>query len=51
MAAVHASHFVGRVHELWELHAKLTANRIGLISGVYGQGAAQVRGLARIFHD
>jgi hypothetical protein len=32
-------------HELWELHAKLTANRIGLISGVYGQSAAQVRGL------
>jgi TIR domain/Tetratricopeptide repeat len=45
MAPVHAPHFVGRVHELWELHAKLTANRIGLISGVYGQGAAQVRGL------
>jgi hypothetical protein len=45
MAPVHAPHFVGRVHELWELHAKLTANRIGLISGIYGQGAAQVRGL------
>jgi hypothetical protein len=45
MAPVHAPHFVGRVHELWELHGKLTANRIGLISGVYGQGAAQVRGL------
>jgi hypothetical protein len=45
MAPVHAPHFLGRVHELWELHAKLTANRIGLISGVYGQGAAQIRGL------
>ena len=45
MAPVHASHFVGRVQELWELHARLTANRIGLISGVYGQGAAQLRGL------
>jgi hypothetical protein len=45
MAPVHAPHFVGRVPELWELHAKLTANRIGLISGVYGQGTAQVRGL------
>ena len=45
MVPVPAPHFVGRVHELWELHAKLTANRIGLISGVYGQGTAQVRGL------
>ena len=45
MAPVHAPHFVGRVHELWELHAKLTGNRISIISGVYGQSAAQVRGL------
>jgi hypothetical protein len=45
MGPVSAPNFVGRVHELWELHAKLTANRIGLISGVYGQSAAQVRGL------
>ena len=45
MVPVHAPHFVGRVHELWELHAKLTASRISLISGVYGAGAAQVRGL------
>jgi tetratricopeptide (TPR) repeat protein len=45
MAPVSAPNFVGRVHELWELHAKLTANRIGLISGVYGQSVAQVRGL------
>ena len=45
MVPVPAPNFVGRVHELWELHAKLTANRIGLISGVYGQSAAQVRGL------
>jgi hypothetical protein len=45
MAPVHAPHFVGRVHELWELHGKLTADRIGVISGVYGQSAAQVRGL------
>jgi hypothetical protein len=45
MVPVPAPHFVGRVHELWELHAKLTANRIGLINGVYGQSAAQVRGL------
>jgi hypothetical protein len=45
MTPVHAPRFVGRVHELWELHSKLTDNRIGLISGVYGQGAAQVRGL------
>jgi len=45
MGPVRAPNFVGRVHALWELHAKLTANRIGLISGVYGQGTAQVRGL------
>jgi hypothetical protein len=45
MAPVHVPYFVGRTRELWELHAKLTANRIGLISGVYGQGAAQVRGM------
>jgi hypothetical protein len=45
MAPVHAPHFVGRVRELWELHGKLTGNRISIISGVYGQSAAQVRGL------
>src|SRR5262249_34876237 len=45
MVPVHAPLFVGRVPELLDLHAKLTANRIGLISGVYGQGAVQVRGL------
>jgi hypothetical protein len=45
MVPVHAPHFVGRVHELWELHGKLTGNRISIISGVYGQSAAQVRGL------
>jgi hypothetical protein len=45
MVPVHAPHFVGRVHELWELHGKLTGNRISIISGIYGQSAAQVRGL------
>jgi len=45
MVPVHARHFVGRVHELWELHGRLTGNRIGLISGIYGQGTAQIRGL------
>jgi hypothetical protein len=45
MIPVSAPNFVGRVHELWELHAKLIANRIGLISGAYGQSAVQVRGL------
>jgi hypothetical protein len=42
---VRAQHFVGRVREFWDLHGKLTGNRISIISGVYGQGAAQVRGL------
>jgi hypothetical protein len=42
---VHAKHFVGRVGELWDLHGKLTGNRISIVSGVYGQTTAQVRGL------
>jgi tetratricopeptide (TPR) repeat protein len=45
MVPVHAPHFVGRVHELWDLHSKLTANHIALISGIYGQGAVQIRGI------
>jgi hypothetical protein len=45
MAPVHAPHFVGRVRELWELHGKLTGNRININSGVYGKGTVQVRGL------
>jgi hypothetical protein len=40
-----AQHFVGRVQEFWELHRKLIGNRISIISGVYGQSAAQVRAL------
>jgi hypothetical protein len=45
MQPVGAKRFVGRVRELWDLHGKLIANRIGIITGVYGQTAAQVRGL------
>ncbi|HEX3470125.1 MAG TPA: tetratricopeptide repeat protein [Silvibacterium sp.] len=45
MSPVQARSFVGRTSELWELHGKLTANQIGIITGVYGQATAQVRGL------
>ena len=30
---------------LWDLHGKLTANQLSIITGVYGQAAAQIRGL------
>jgi TIR domain len=42
---IHAPRFVGRVQEFWDLHGKLTGNRMSMISGVYGQSTAQVRGL------
>jgi tetratricopeptide (TPR) repeat protein len=45
MNPVQARTFVGRASELWDLHSKLTANRTSIISGVYGQTAAQIRGL------
>ena len=45
MSAIQASRFVGRAKQFWELHGKLTANRIGIIAGIHGQAAAQVRGL------
>jgi hypothetical protein len=45
ISPIRAQHFVGRVQEFWDLHGKLTGNRISIISGVYGQSAAQVRGL------
>ena len=45
MSPIQARFFVGRARELWDLHGKLTANRISIITGVYGQAAAQVRGL------
>jgi MoxR-like ATPase len=32
----------------WDLHSKLTANRISITTGVYGQPVTQVRGLAGI---
>jgi hypothetical protein len=37
--------FVGRVRELWDLHGQLTADRMSIISGVFGPAAAQVRGM------
>jgi len=45
MSPDQAMFFTGRARELWDLHGKLIANRIGIITGVYGQAAAQVRGL------
>ena len=45
MSPDQARYFTGRARELWDLHGKLTANRISIITGVYGQPAAQVRGL------
>jgi hypothetical protein len=45
MSAIQTGRFTGRVAELWNLHGQLTANRISIITGVYGQAAAQVRGL------
>ena len=42
---IQAKRFTGRVRELWGLHGKLTANRISIITGVYGQAATQIRGL------
>ncbi len=45
MSPIQARLFVGRVADLWDLHGKLTADRIRIITGVYGQAAAQVRGL------
>lgn len=45
MSPIQAARFAGRASEFWDLHGKLIANRISIISGVYGQAAAQVRGL------
>lgn len=45
MSPVQANRFAGRAKEFWDLHAKLTADRISIITGMYGQAAAQVRGL------
>jgi hypothetical protein len=45
MSPIQARGFMGRASELWNLHGQLTANRISIITGVYGQAAAQVRGL------
>ena len=42
---IQAKRFTGRVREFWDLHGKLTANRISIITGVYGQAATQIRGL------
>ena len=45
MTPIQARRFVGRSKEMWDLHGKLKANRISIITGEYGQTATQVRGL------
>jgi len=40
-----APRFVGRVREMWDLHEQLTADRMSIITGVFGPAAAQVRGM------
>ena len=45
MEPIQARYFAGRAKEFWDLHGKLTANRISIITGVYGHASAQVRGL------
>jgi tetratricopeptide (TPR) repeat protein len=45
VALIAAPRFVGRVRELWDLHGQLTADRMTIISGVFGPAAAQVRGM------
>ena len=45
MSPIQANRFVGRTREMWDLHGNLTANRRSIVSGVYGQTAAHVRGL------
>jgi tetratricopeptide (TPR) repeat protein len=48
MSPIQAKRFTGRAKDLLDLHGKLTANRISIITGVYGHAAAQVRGLGGI---
>lgn len=43
-----SSTFVGRSRELWDLHEKLTQNRLGFISGKFGGDTVQLRGLGGI---
>jgi hypothetical protein len=45
MSPVSTSRFVGRVREMWDLHEQLTANRMSIITGLFGQAATQVRGM------
>jgi tetratricopeptide (TPR) repeat protein len=45
MSPTQANRFIGRITELWDLHAMLTADRISIITGVSGQPTSQVRGL------
>ena len=45
MSSIEAARFEGRSRELWELHGQLTANRMSIITGVFGSAAAQVRGM------
>jgi len=46
MAPVQAERFIGRVRELWDLHSRLTGNRMSVITGTVGQAVARLEGLA-----
>ena len=45
MRPLQARRFAGRAKEFWDLHGKLTANRLSIITGVYGQAVAEVRSM------
>jgi hypothetical protein len=45
MRPIQAQRFAGRAKEFWDLHGKLTANRLSIITGVYGQAVAEVRSM------
>jgi hypothetical protein len=48
MTPADSTRFVGRVRELWDLHGELTANRMHITSGLYGQAVTRLRGLGGI---
>jgi Flp pilus assembly protein TadD len=45
---VGATHFVGRVTDMWEVHSALSAGEVGLITGARGDPAVKVTGMGGI---
>lgn len=45
LALMPAPRFIGRTRELWDLHGQLTADRMSIITGVFGRTASQVCGM------